>query len=115
MKKYPAPSKDTEFRKYWKKMLPKVVERDNFHESHLEQLSILCDLYTEYHNLSVFIKENGYTYESDGRYGETYKEFPQVKIQQKCISEIRQYSKILGLLLTKDNTGPEDPEKGKWE
>jgi phage terminase small subunit len=114
IKKFPAPKKDLQFVKYWEKFLPKIIERDNFHESHLEQLEILCDLYITYHKLDTFLTKNGYSYSSDGRYGQNYREFPEVKIQQKCVSEIRQYSKTLGLLLAKDSTVNE-AEKNEWE
>jgi phage terminase small subunit len=115
MKKFPAPKKEPLFVRYWDKFLPKVVERDNFHHSHLEQLEILCDLYLEYHVLSGLIKENGYTFTSDSRYGLTIRENAEVKIRQKIISEIRQYSKILGLLLAKDTSSNNEPDADEWE
>lgn len=113
-KKYPAPSADIQFKKYWKKFLPKVMERDNFHESHLEQLNILCNLYSEYHKLNEFILTNGYSYESDGRYGESRREYPEVKIFQKVTAEIRHYSKILGLILNKDSATKEREDADEW-
>ena len=116
IKNFPAPKSTELFIKYWDKYLPKVISRENFHEAHLDQLAVLCDLYIEYHDLTEFIKENGYTYESDGRYGEAHKEFPQVKIRQKVISELRQYSKQLGLVLEKDNEKNQPPKKkSEWE
>lgn len=113
-KNFPAPKKDTEFKKYWKKFLPKVVERDNFHISHLEQLAILCDLYLEYHDLSLFLKDHGYSYESDGRYGLKMVEYPEVKIRQKIVSEIRQYCRVLGLLLNKDQMKNGEGDEDEW-
>jgi len=115
MAAYPSPNKDKEFKKYWNKLLPKVIERDNFHESHLEQLHVLCDLYVDYHKLTLFLREKGYTYETDGRYGENHREYPEVKIQQKCIAEIRQYCRVLDLLLTKDLSRKENPEEETWK
>lgn len=114
IKNFPAPKDDVSFQKYWNKFLPKVTSRENFHESHLDQLEILCDLYIDYHNLTQFIKENGYSYMSDGRYGESYREYREVTIRQKVVSEIRAYSKLLGLVLEKDkDTG--DRNENEWE
>lgn len=116
VKKFPAPKSSPDFKKYWDKYLPKVVSRENFHNSHLDQLEVLCDLYIEYHELTNFIKENGYTYESDGRYGESHREWPQVKIRQKVTSELRMYSKQLGLVLEKDQDKNEkEKKKNEWE
>lgn len=115
-KNYAAPKKGKEFHKYWNKYLEKVVNRDNFHEAHLDQLEVLCDLYIEYHQLTDFIKKNGYTYESDGRYGESHREYPQIKIRQKVVAELRQYSKQLGLVLEKDQDKKDkEPEKSPWD
>lgn len=108
---YPAP-KAGKFKEYWDRYLPKVIGRDNFHVAHLDQLEVLCDMFVEYHDLTNFIKKNGYTYKSDGRYGEAQREYPEVKIRQKYISEMRQYQKQLGLILEKDKDNNED---GKYD
>lgn len=115
IKNFPAPKEELIFRKYWDRYLPKIVSRDNFHEAHLDQLEVLCDLYIEYHNLTQFIKENGYTYDSDGRYGENKREHVEVKVRQKVVAEMRQYSKQLGLVLEKDNQKNEaEKEANEW-
>jgi len=111
-KKFRAPKKDPVFKRYWKIFLPKVVERDNFHESHLQQLEILCDLYIDYHNLTQFVKDNGYSFMTSGRYGETSREHIEVKVRAKVISEIRAYTKLLGLVLDKSEMLPE--EEDEW-
>lgn len=111
---YPAPKKSAGFKKYWDKYLPKVISRENFHEAHLDQLEVLCDLYIEYHTLTQFIKTEGYTYESDGRYGEARREHPEVKIRQKVVAELRQYSRQLGLVLEKDKDTKDTGTKDEW-
>lgn len=114
--KYAAPKDDKEFVKYWDRYLPKVIKRENFHESHLDQLEILCDLYLDYHELTKFIKKNGYSYEGDGRYGKSSNEYKEVSIRQKIIGEIRHFSKLLDLVLNKDQDKKEKPKvKNKWE
>ena len=114
-KNFPAPKDDPEFKKYWDKYLPKILTRENFHEVHLDQLSILCDLYIEYENLTEFVKDKGYTYESDGRYGESFKEWPEIKIRQKVVSELRQYAKALDLVLNKDMDKKAKETKSEWD
>ena len=109
-KTYAAPKADFEFVYYWDKFLPLVVERDNFHTSHLEQLEILCDLYLDYAKLTQFVKENGYSFMTSGRYGETSREYVEVKVRQKVVAEIRAYSKLLGLTLSKDAMPAKDDE-----
>ena len=114
-KKYRAPKgKVKNFTKYWDLFLPKVTKRENFHESHLQQLEILCDLFVEYHTLSQFVKDNGYTYSSDSRYGKSIREHPECKLKDKIVSEIRAYSKMLDLVLAKD-TGKQDTGKDEWD
>ena len=115
-KNFCAPNTDPEFIKYWDLFLPQIVDRSNFHESHLQQLALLCGLYVDYHELTVFIKENGYSYMTSGRYGDTSRAYAEVGVRQKIASEIRAYSKMLGLLIDKADAGkPDDPEDNEWE
>lgn len=116
IKNFPAPKSDPGFVKYWDKYLPKVIGRENFHEAHLDQLEILCDSYIEYHNLTEFIKENGYSYSSDGRYGESHREYREVVIRKNMKDDIRHYSKLLGLVLEKDqDKNDKDKKKSEWD
>ena len=114
-KNFRAPKgKEKEFKKYWDLFLPQVTDRDNFHTSHLQQLEILCDLYVDYHILTNFVRENGYSFVTEGRYGETSRPHVEVQVRQKVVSEIRAYSKLLGLLLEKGM--PSDPEESsEWD
>ena len=113
-KKFTAPEgKNKDFIRYWDIFLPQVTERDNFHISHLQQLEILCDLYVDYHALTNYVRENGYSFKSDGRYGENYRPHVEVQVRQKVVAEIRAYSKLLGLILDK-GIQPE-PDAPEWE
>lgn len=111
--KYP-PKVSPEFKKLWKKYFTKIVERENFHEGHLDQLKIFVDLLLEYEGLSIFVKENGYTYKTDGRYGESYKPYPEVALRQNTVKEIRAYAKQLDIVLTKD-TSTTEPDQDEWK
>ena len=113
-KKFGAPIECPEFRKYWDLFLPKVIERENFHESHLRQLEILCNLYLDYNKLKIFIDENGYSFITVGRYGETSREHVEAKMMTKVLAEIRAYSKLLGLVLAKDS-GKNGNDDGEWD
>jgi len=111
-KKFSAPKKEKDFKKYWNIFLPQVVERDNFHIGHLQQLEILCDLYVDYNKLTKFVKINGYSFETEGRYGTTSRPHTEVQVRQKVVGELRAYSKMLGLLLNKGL--PTEEETDEW-
>jgi len=98
----------------WEKMVKIITDRDDFHDNLLDQLSILCDLYQEYHELSEFIKKNGYSLDTEGRYGTQLKKRPEVEQRNKTLQEIRFYSKILGLVSSNGNhINPKD-EENDW-
>jgi hypothetical protein len=113
-KNFRAPVDDSVFKKYWDLFLPKVVERDNFHVSHLQQLEILCNLYLDYVRLNDFVKVNGYSFMTSGRYGETSRPHVETQLLTKVLAEIRHYSKLLDLILAKD-TGPKEDDSDEWE
>ncbi len=109
-----APSNDPTFIKYWEKFYDDVVERDNFKAGHLEQLAILCQLFCDFYLLNEEIKKTGFTYETiSERYGNQIKVNPACTQRDKVLSEIRQYSKLLGLLLVKD-TKLNDEAQDEW-
>ncbi len=113
---YPPPKKNLIFRRKWKEFIDNVAGRYNFNIAHLSQLEILCDLYVSYESMTKFLRINGLTYETYGRQGRAVKPFPQVQQMNKTLSEIRNYSRILGLLLKKDESlaaGKRDDES--WE
>lgn len=114
-KKISSPRREDKiFTKYWELFIEDVASRDNFKLGHLQQLEILCDLYVSYHDLSQIIKSDGYTFENEGRHGAQLKPHPCVALRYKTLAEIRQYSKMLGITLVKDQNSGDD-EKGVWE
>jgi phage terminase small subunit len=113
-KRFRSPRSDADFSKVWNKLIHEITTRENFKPGHLHQLEVLCDLYVEYDRLRLDVKRLGYTYETgEGRNGVQIKIRPEVTQINRCRSEIRSYSKTLGLLLVKDtdfNTGEEEDE-----
>ena len=99
------------YQQKWKMFLPDIAVRNNFKQGHLSQLDILCRLYVELEELEVAIKKHGYTYDSISKNGVTIKPRPEVTQKNRVLSEIRNYSKILGLLLVKDTTFTDPAEK----
>ena len=114
---YESPlAKDTEFTRYWNLYVNDVVQRDNFKVGHLEQLRILCQLYTEFDKLTSIISEKGYTYETETRNGLQVKVYSEVTIRKEIMLELRMYSKMLGLILEPDKVFNEKEEsKSEWE
>lgn len=100
--KYPCPSEKESFKHYWNMYLPDIKYRDNLKPSHLHQLKILCDLSVEYDEITTILREDGRTYESDGRNGFQIKLRPEVQQLNRVVGFIRDYFKLLGIELTKD-------------
>jgi phage terminase small subunit len=94
--------KSNTFRKYWRMFIPQITDRKNTFNGHREQVIILCNLYEEYHILSKFIKENGYSQIISGRYGEQIKKWPEVEQRNFVIKEIRVIMKTMGLEISTD-------------
>ena len=90
------------FTEYWEELLPDIQGRENLKPSHLQQLRVLCDLYVEYDQLQAIIELEGRTYWSTGRNGDQLKPRPEVSLLARATAEIRNYSKMLGLVLYKD-------------
>lgn len=110
-KKVKAPVKSPEFKKYWDLFVENVTSRENYQSGHLEQLRILCQLYTEFDKLTEDIIENGHTYETNSeRYGSQRKVSPSCTLRDKILMEIRQYSKMLGVILAPDATKNDSEE-----
>lgn len=120
LKQYRAPVKGREFLKYWKGFIVSIVDRDNFNESHLKNLEILCRAYVEYDRMTACLEELyqknfSYSYVAEGRYGTQIKMHPEFNERQKLLAEIRQYSRLLGVVLNKDNMMKENDPSGEWE
>lgn len=113
LKKYPPTRPGQEFARRWNSILPEIVARENFKLGHLYQLEILCDLYVEYQTLVDVLEISGQTFvTTDGRNGTQIKQRPEVMQLNRVRSEIRNYSRHLGLLLFKDtdSTGVQEDE-----
>lgn len=108
------PKKNENFVHYWETFLPDIEDRENLKNSHLMQLRVLCDMCVELDELQELIDMEGRTYESHGRNGTQIKMRPEVQEKNKLITEIRNYSKILGLVLVKDTKMKEEEEKNEF-
>ena len=117
-KPYQAPRGGEKFKKYWDRMLPKIAFRKNFHESHLFNLEILCTLYTEYEVISDLFDLQGIdamvTTTEGGRNGPQEKVSVLAMRRDKVMAEIRNYSKLLGLILAKDEDATEEEDANEW-
>lgn len=100
--KYPPPRKDKVFREKWALFIDNVTSRKNFHMGHLETLRILCDCFMEYEQLRGFLAENGQSYCAVGRQGEQWKMYPHVQQLNRVKESISVYSKMLDLIVKKD-------------
>lgn len=112
---YPPPSNHPIFRSIWMKFIDNIIRRENFHISHLENFRILCDMYVEYEDLKSFIRVHGRSYCSVGRQGEVWKPYPEVMLLSRVEASIKEYSKMLGLLLKKDHGNESGGEGDSWE
>lgn len=101
------------YEKYWKAFIADIMGRDDFKKGHLKLLEILCQQYEEYFTLNQFLQEHGFTYESEGRNGNQIKPRPEVSMRAACLSEIRNYSRSLGLNL-KNGGEAEEEEVDEW-
>ncbi len=96
------PKDDPIFVHHWNLFVGEVSARENFKRGHLAQLEVLCDLYAEKVQLEEEIKVVGRSYVSEGRNGHQIKLRPEVGQLNRVRAEIRNYSRMLGLLLFKD-------------
>jgi phage terminase small subunit len=101
------------FLTYWNMFIGDVSERENLKNSHLYQLRILCDMCVEYDELKEVLVLQGRTYESHGRNGTQVKLNPEVAHMKSIITEIRNYSRMLGITLVKDTKITKKQETGE--
>lgn len=112
--KYPPPKRHPTFQKIWLEQIDNITERENFKIGHLHSLEILCDLFVEYGELTKFIQENGRSYKSVGRSGVIWRFYPEVAQIKNVQSQIKEYMKLLGLLLKKDHAVESGGESDEW-
>lgn len=110
----PPRGSSPEFRKYWDKFVINFQSRENFHHGHLKNLEILCNLYLEYDAMTKVIQEEGFSYLTEGRYGVQKKTTPEVSERAKVLAEIRQYSRLLDIVISRDSYIPETTEEDDW-
>jgi len=113
--RFPSPSEKETFKKYWNMYLCDIKDRENLKPSHLLQLRVLCDLSVEYDELQDILTLQGRTFESEGRNGFQIKIRPEVAQLNRVVTEIRNYSKILGLVLAKDTTSTKEEEPNEFD
>ena len=112
--KFKSPVGTKEFKKYWTMFLPDIQDRENLKESHLHQLKILCDLCIEYDELKWILDEHGRTNETEGRNGKQIKSRPEVAEMRKVLVQIKDYSRMLGILLYKDKSKAKGEEEDEF-
>lgn len=111
--KYPPPESHPIFVARWNDHINDLASRENFSEGHLSTFRVFCRMYVELDYLEEFIRLNGFSFESYGRYGYQSRPFPEIVQINKTRSEIRNFSKFLGLMLVKE-LGPGNDEPDEW-
>jgi len=114
VQKYPAPKSHPIFVKVWNDFIENIAGRENFKTGHLNSLEILCELYVEYDNLKKFLEKKGRSYKAQSRMGTIWKFYPEVAQLNTVQSQIKEYMKMLGLLLKKDHSTESGGEKSEW-
>lgn len=100
-----SPRKDDDlFNFYWDLLIVEVKKRPNFSHSHVMQLKVLCDAYKQYDLLLDKVNEEGHVITRMTSQGESIITNPHVGQLNKVISQIKDYSKMLGLILVKDES-----------
>lgn len=104
---------EVNFTRYWDLFVDDILTREGFKPFHLEQLRVLCELFVEVDELTRIVKEEGYTYYSEGgRNGDQLKIRPEISQLNRTRTEIRNYCKILCLTLEKGYIPEDDTENG---
>ena len=111
---YPAPREEARFNYYWDRYIDNVVQRDNFKNEHLDQLAILCQMYVDVEEIEDDLRAEGRTYTVQGRSGAQIKCHPLVAQLNVLRTEIRNYNRVLGLVLDKDKQLKDTKSKNEW-
>ncbi len=111
---YASPKKkEKKFTAYWNKFIIIIAKKEGFNDIVLKNLEILCDLYIDYDDLTAILKEEGWTTTSDTRYGTQHRSHPAAGERTKILSDIRHYSKLLGVKISTIEA-PEEVEN-EWD
>lgn len=114
-RKYPSPRNGKIFREIWNLYISDIATRVNFNQAHLKQLETLCVMYEEEARIEEFLRVNGFTYESVGRNGRQFKQYPEVALINTIRENIRKNLSFLGLSLSKESVGGDMSGNGGGE
>lgn len=114
LKKYPPMREGKIYVMYWEMFLEDVSSRDNFKRSHLATLDLLCKAYDQMWRLQEAVDLIGEMQDVKSAQGESRKPVPEVSQMNVLRGQIAVYTKMLGLVLTRD-TSPADEDKSKEE
>lgn len=116
---YEVPNeKDPAYQQVWDEFYPIICAKSNFQTAHLKQLEVLCDLYVDQKRLRADIDKNGYTYFAKLRDGVLERPRPQVQMIYRVRADIKVYTDMLGLNLSKDKSrrpGKDPAKEEEWE
>lgn len=102
----PAPPGSTPlFKHYWEALIVELESRDMLKSWALFQLETLCNLYVEEKEIQIAIKNAaGMFYENnEGRNGNVRKPTPEARRLGEIRSQILQFNKNLGFVLSRDS------------
>jgi hypothetical protein len=106
---------NVKFTYYWDIFIEDIIHRDTIKKTHREQLTVLCQLHTEFDYLTRLILEEGYTYVVESRNGSQQKVSSNVLIRDKIISELRQYARLLNIVISKDTKTKKEEDHSEWD
>lgn len=113
---FTSPKESKSFTLYWDRFIGDIKDRPNLKPSHLWQLQVLCDLCVEYDFLKEIITIIGYSSTNGGgRNGIHSTLNPEVGQYNKVLVEIRNYSKMLDLVLYKDKKIKDEEEDNEFK
>lgn len=105
------------FGRMWNAILPEIRSRESFNpDLHLAPLEILCSLYQDEHEISDIIELVGRTFENTGgRNGTQIRPRPEVAQLNIVRNQIKSYSHLLGIGLSKKEGKLNDTSEGTSE
>ena len=97
LKKYPSPSNDPTYKRYWDILLPELLNREKFMASHILMLETVCELYVQEKTLKDVCDLAGYTYDAgEGRAGISKRPTPEAQLLFQTRNQIAAFLKALG-------------------